>query len=502
MTTVFSFISVVAAWTVLYWDSFPSLLRRWNSEDYSYCWLVVPLAVYVAWQRRDMLPRVPSPSVKSGYFLLILIGVFFFLGKASAVDALVFGSMWLSVLAAVLFIYGWRSLKAFFFPLIVLAFAIPPPPFINRMLTFKLRLISSDLSVRIMQFIDIPVYREGNVIDLGMIQLHVVDACSGLRYVFPTILLGILMGYWFNSRTWQRVVVVLATVPTAIATNALRIAIVGYIARNISVETAENFFHDASGLIIYLLSIVLLVALSLLLNLFSSKSGNTVRPDFTSLGQTETNSPLHLLVMACFLGGIFLGYQNVLSGRVVPERLSFESFPMKFSTYEGKKEFFDDNIVKSLGADDYLSGVFEDKQSGRDILLLISYYNYQEPQRAAHNPVSCLLGGGGWDLSSSVDLAPNPETGRPFGVRRLILQKAGYRLLALYWFQQRGRIITNEYMNKAYLALDSIQKQRTDGALVRLELVLADGESVEDGQKILDRFINKFSSILDPYVPE
>lgn len=502
MTAVLSFILVLAAWTALYWDSFPPLLNRWNSDDYSYCWLVVPLALYTAWQRRDMLPKPSLPSVKSGYLVLLLVCGLFFLGKASAVDALVFASMWLCVLATVLFVHGWRSMKAFFFPLLILAFAIPPPPFINRMLTFKLRLISSDLSVRMMQFIDIPVYREGNVIDLGLIQLHVVDACSGLRYLFPTILLGIIMACWFNRHTWQRVIVVLATVPTAIATNALRIAIVGYIARNISVETAENFFHDASGFVIYLLSIIMLVGLSLLLNFLGGKPEGKEQVTASNFGQAATNSPLHLIVMAVFLAGMFAGHLNLVSERVIPDRQSFGKFPMEFSRYEGTRDYFEDNIVKSLGADDYLSGVFKDKESGRNILALVSYYDYQEPQRAAHNPVSCLLGGGGWDLSSSTDLPPAPEDGRPFEVRRMILQRPGYRLLALYWFQQRGRIITNEYLNKAYLALDSIQKQRTDGALIRLELLLADGETIEDGQKILDRFIGDFSSILAPYVPE
>ncbi len=502
MTAVLSFILVLASWTALYWDSFPPLLNRWNSDDYSYCWLVVPLAVYTAWQKRNQLPRESRSSAKSGYLALLLVCGLFLLGKASAVDALVFSSMWLSVLAVLLFVQGWQSMKVYFFPLIILAFAIPPPPFINRILTFKLRLISSDLSVRIMQFINIPVYREGNVIDLGMIQLHVVDACSGLRYLFPTVLLGILMAYWFNSRTWQRVIVILATVPTAIATNALRIAIVGYIARNISVETAENFFHDASGFIIYLLSIILLVALSLLLNLLGGKVPDETPSSRTNYGQVATSFPLHLIVMAVVLSLLFVVHLNLLSGRVIPERSNFESFPMNFSSYTGERKYFEDNIVKSLGADDYLSGVFKDNSTGRNILILVSYYDYQEPQRAAHNPVSCLLGGGGWDLSSSVDLPPDPESGRPFGVRRLILQRPGYSLLALYWFQQRGRIIINEYLNKAYLALDSMKKQRTDGALVRLELLLAKDESIEDGQKILDRFIGDFSSVLAPYIPE
>ncbi|ACS80485.1 VPLPA-CTERM-specific exosortase XrtD [Maridesulfovibrio salexigens] len=502
MAALFSFISVIAAWVMLYWDSFPPLLRRWNTDDYSYCWLVVPLALYVAWQRKDLLPKVITPSPGSGYLTLLLSGVLFFLGKAAAVDALVFASMWLTVVSVVLFVYGWRSMKAFFFPLLVLAFAVPPPPFINRILTFKLRLISSDISVRMMQFIDIPVFREGNVIDLGVIQLHVVDACSGLRYVFPTILLGILMGYWFNSRTWQRVLVVLSTVPTAIFANALRIAIVGYLARNVSVETAESFFHDASGVVIYVLSIIVLATWSLLLNLLASRKPEqraVSRPGYYGV---PTGRALHVFLMAAVLGIYFAGNMYLFTGRVVPQRTSFDNFPLEIGDYIGKKQFYDDKIIESLGSDDYLSGIFRDKRTGREILLMVTYYDYQEPQRAAHNPVSCLLGGGGWSVASSRDLPADPQKGRPFKVRRLLLDKPGQQLLAFYWFQQRGRVITDEYMNKVYLAVDSITQKRTDGALIRVELLLREDESVEQGQQILEDFIKNFSSRLKPYIPE
>lgn len=502
MASVLSFISVVAVWVLLYWDFFSPLLRRWNTDDYSYCWLVVPLAIYVAWQRKDLLPKVITPSSGSGYLVLLLSGVLFFLGKAAAVDALVFVSMWLCVVALVLFVYGWRSMKAFLFPLLVLAFAVPPPPFINRTLTFNLRLVSSDLSVRIMQLFDIPVFREGNVIDLGVIQLHVVDACSGLRYVFPTILLGIVMGYWFNSRTSQRVLVILSTVPTAIFTNAVRIAIVGYLARNVSVETAENFFHDASGIVIYLLSIVVLAAWSLLLNLLGGRVTEQRAASRLGYYGQPFGRCLHMFIMALVLGGYFAGSNYLLAGRVVPERVNFDSFPLDIGDYVGKREYYDENILKSLGSDDYFSGVFKDQKSGRDILVLVTYYDYQDPQRAAHNPVSCLLGGGGWSLESSRNLSADPQSGRPFEVRRLLLDKPGQKLLAFYWFQQRGRVITNEYMNKVYLAVDSITRHRTDGALVRIELLLGEDESVEHGQKILENFIKNFSIRLKPYIPE
>lgn len=502
MGSVIAFIVFCASWILVYSDSFSPLIRRWESGDYSYCWLVVPLALYVAWQKRDQASFVRDPAVKSGYiFLFISIGLYF-LGKSAAIDAVVFLSMWLSLVAVFLLILGWKSLMAMFYPFVILAFAIPPPPFINRLLTFKLRLISSDLSVRIMQFFDVPVFREGNVIDLGIIQLQVVDACSGLRYVFPTILLGLLMGYWFNSKVWQRIIVLIATIPTAIATNALRIALVGFLARSVSIETATNFFHEASGIVVYLVSIIILVCLSLLLNLFSSSQAVSDKSRRKFFSGNIRKVPLHIWAVAILLIGVFFLHSHYMGNRIVPSRLSFDSFPLHFNDFKGKREFFSKEIIESLGADDYFSGVFADERTGRDILVLVSWYNYQEPQRAAHNPVSCLLGGGGWALSVSEDLPPDPESGRNFKVRRMLLEKSGYRLLALYWFQQRGRIITNEYMNKGYLALDSINENRTDGGLVRVEMLLGKNEKVSDAQKILDRFIKNFSVRLHPYIPD
>lgn len=502
VASIISFFCFIAAWILLYLNSFSALARRWNTDDYSYCWLVVPLVIYFAWQRRKMLPLARVPSVLSGYIFLFLSIFLFFLGKSSSVDTFVFFSMWLSLFALFLLSMGWSSLKAMMFPFILLVFAIPPPPFINRLLTFKLRLISSDLSVRIMQLFNIPVYREGNVIDLGIIQLQVVDACSGLRYVFPTILLGLLMGYMFNSKTWQRVVVLLATIPTAIATNALRIAVVGFLARSISVETAQNFFHEISGLLIYMLSIIVLVSLSLILNLFSSNENavNRYREGYRST--TRKHISVHLLILSCIMIGSFWFQNHYFKERVVPDRMSFNSFEMSFDNYVGQREFFSDEIIESLGADDYLSGIFIDKNTGRNILALVSWYNFQEPQRSAHNPVSCLLGGGGWALSSTADLPADPESGRDFKVRRMILEKPGYRLLAIYWFQQRGRFLTSEYLNKGYLALDSLKQHRTDGGLVRVEMLMRKGEKVDAAQKIIDKFIKDFSARLGPYLPD
>ncbi len=130
----------------------------------------------------------------------------------------------------------------------------------------------------------------------------------------------------------------------------------------------------------------------------------------------------------------------LFTGRVVPQRTGFDNFTMEIGDYTGEKIFYEDKVIGSLGSDDYLSGIFKDKRTGREILAVVTYYDHQEPQRAAQNPVNCLFGGGGWSLASSRDLPADPQHGRPFKVRRLLLDKPGQQLLALYWFSSEEEL--------------------------------------------------------------
>ena len=113
-----------------------------------------------------------------------------------------------------------------------------------------------------MQWTGISVFREGNIIDLGVTQLQVVDACSGLRYVFPLLLMGFVFAYLFHKKWWEKIVIIIATIPISVLSNALRIAITGYLTLNVSQELADGFFHGFSGWLIFIISFLMLVVFS------------------------------------------------------------------------------------------------------------------------------------------------------------------------------------------------------------------------------------------------
>ena len=92
--------------------------------------------------------------------------------------------------------------------------------------------------------------------------------------------------------------------------------------------------------------------------------------------------------------------------------------------------------------------------------------------------------------------------GAPLRVNRVEIALGSHKQLVYYWFQQRGRVITNEYLVKWYLFWDSLTRGRTDGALVRLVTPLAAGESAAAGDARLAEFAADITPRLDRYIPD
>ena len=138
--------------------------------------------------------------------------------------------------------------------------------------------------------------------------------------------------------------------------------------------------------------------------------------------------------------------------------------------------------------------------SGNAIHLLIPFYEYQSTRHTAHAPQSCLLGGG-WALTDSKERTVTMDDGQQIKLMTMKLQKGNDKILGSYFFFMRGRVITSPWLNKLYLMWDSFTKQRTDGALVRAEMVVAPGQSVEEAWEELAGFIEGLWGILPAYVP-
>lgn len=502
-----SLISLVAAFCLQYFVDFRNLLIRWDTGDFSYCYLVPLIFCYLVWTNRRALAGLSMRPSGWGLVAVGGSGILYLGGKLGSIETLVYLGIWTALLAMALLVMGRRVVRALAFPFLILIFIVPLPPFLNRLFTFKLKLISSALSVGMMQWAGLSVFRDGNIIDLGITQLQVVDACSGLRYVYPLILMGLVFAYLFHKSTWERIVVIGSTVPLSVVSNALRIAITGYLTLKVSPEAAEGFFHGFSGWLIFMVSFAFLGVLSWFLKVVKRKvfkkipvrvEKSTAEPFRFQLKQLRVS---YLWIAT----GLFVGFWAVqtafATGQAAPKRRAFAEFPSTIGRWQGEKSYLRKEILDSLWADDYTQIHFKNRDTGDLILLFVPYYTYQGTRHTAHSPVSCLVGGGFAPLSRKILKRNFPP---PFGrvkIRQMVLEKGRDRILSNYWFQQRGRIIVSEYANKWYMFWDSVTRHRTDGALVRLEMPMRPGQSVADAQAVMDAFAMELMKLLPAYVP-
>jgi exosortase len=252
---------LVVSFGLLYRHVIWKLVYDWShDENYSHGFLIVPLAAYFAWERRDRLARL---RVMPSYFgLVVLLGstVVLIAGLLGAELFLTRIAMLGTLVGAILFVLGWKHLQALLFPLAVLLLMIPIPAIVFNQIVFPLQLLASRVGEASLSAVGIPVLREGNVIVLANTTLEVAEACSGIRSLISLLTLGIVYGYFSDSRTSVRWAIALSAIPVAILANGVRVAGTGLAAHFYGPGAAQGFFHTFSGWLVFVVAFLLLFA--------------------------------------------------------------------------------------------------------------------------------------------------------------------------------------------------------------------------------------------------
>jgi exosortase len=236
------------------------VVNWWQNPDYSHGFLVPVFSGYVLWRQRDRLSKIAlNPSNLGLVVMLGAIGLLL-LGSLGAELFTSRFSLLILIAGIVLFLAGWKMLKAVSFSLAFLILMIPIPVIIYNQITFPLQLFASRFATFWLQLANVPVLREGNIIILPNYQLEVVEACSGIRSLMTLITLAIAYGYLVESRRWVRWVLVFLMVPIAIVSNSLRIFGAGILTYHFGPGLAQGFFHEFSGWVIFVAALLLMFA--------------------------------------------------------------------------------------------------------------------------------------------------------------------------------------------------------------------------------------------------
>ncbi len=259
VTAALPLIGLLVSFAVLYRDVIDKLVFDWGHDDnYSHGFLIVPIALYFAWERRERLrgaqirPSVIGLVVLVGSLVTLIAGILgaeLFLTRVSIVGV---------VAGGVLFVLGWQHLRILTLPIAFLLLMIPIPAIIFNQIAFPLQLQASRFGETALTLWRIPVLREGNVIVLANTTLEVAEACSGIRSLVSLLTLGIIYSYFTDQRQWVRATVTLSTIPIAILSNGLRVAGIGVAAHYYGGEVATGFLHTFSGWVLFVVAFVFL----------------------------------------------------------------------------------------------------------------------------------------------------------------------------------------------------------------------------------------------------
>ena len=480
-----------------------SMIHTWSDNpDYSYGFLMPLLALYFVWDRRKRLaelPVVPAWPMLPVLLVMVAVALYGILGSSGNVSrpALPF-----LIILFTLFCFGYQYAKRLFLPLVLLIFMVPVPDLLERNIGVWLKLISSKLAVGMIRLSGITVFLNGNVIDLGFTKLQVVDACSGLRFLFPLIALGIVYAAIFEKVHWKRIVCVVATIPIAVFTNGMRIGLTGILANRFGSRVTEGFTHDFTGWIIFMISFGILFLLGRVLRLFPTQ--NLAPAPLETAGDAGTtgvprSAGAFIVAVLILLVVAAIG----LTTKSLPEvklRNGIQGFPLSFAGWNGKPDSLPVENIQKSGAQEAFSAEYGDGRGGA-VSLYLGYRAsaFMENENFFHSPTVCLPSSGWQTLSESRRLLAAVPPFKSITAQEMIIENMGEKLVVYFWFQTKARTSSNKDIHRAHLSLHALQHDPTYALFVRLIAPVRQGEQVADVRQRIVRFSGDMMPAMQAY---
>jgi EpsI family protein len=219
---------------------------------------------------------------------------------------------------------------------------------------------------------------------------------------------------------------------------------------------------------------------------------------------------LKTLAAVAFVGLNFYTYHYLATKPVYPERKTFAEFPLELGVWDCPERFeMDAETENNLGVTDYLSCRYRNPEDRAGVDVYVGYHSSQvreegggAGENSIHPPAHCLPGSG-WDIieNRTVPLELDGWNHSGTTVKRLVIAKGEARQLVYYWYQSRGRVISQDWKKIVYVGLDRALKNRTDGSLVRFTVPMLrnDEERAETAfRDLAPRVLNEIAA----YVPE
>jgi len=500
---------------VFFLDGLDALFEAWQLPEYSHGPLIPVLSGLLFLRQLKEFPVDTGPKSDRwvGFTVILAAIMLGSLGRLSNINDLVAYAIILWVGGILLVSFGWKTGKHFWPGVLHLVYMLPLPGVLYYKMTTWLQFVSSELGVWFLGLLSVPVFLDGNIIDLGVTKLHVAEACSGLRYLFPILSFSYVFAALYKGPIWHKAVLLISAAPITVIMNSVRIAVAGYIVNHWGLEWVEGFSHFFEGWVIFLICIILLFLLArfmLFLNPQKMSLVDALDLDTDGLATqaarikyTLPSSALIATTVAMFVAAsTFLALPE--RGATTIERESFVLFPRTLGEWSqrGTRTLLSPAVEESLGADDYHQISLEHADGGPEVGLFMAWYQDQS-NGGVHSPEICLPGAG-WEIAwlERTDISSEFDYIDQFEVNRALIQKGETRMMVYYWFEQKGRRVAWDFAAKVYLMIDGVKTGRTDGGLVRLTTLIGADETADVAEARLQQVLRETMPALDRFMPE
>ncbi|MEP6945731.1 MAG: exosortase C-terminal domain/associated protein EpsI [Acidobacteriota bacterium] len=459
----------------------------WTDENYSHGLLMPFVIGFILWGEREKLAEASTGA--SVWLGTLLISFALALLAAGTLGAELFTqriSLTIMLAGVAVYFFGQRILSVIAVPIVLLLLAIPIPQIIFNRIAFPLQIWASKIAVWGIRLFDIPVLRNGNVMDIlprgatQTISLEVVEACSGIRSLSTLITLALVLAYFTRRQgddpkfanfsgpdLWRAGLLMLLAVPIAVLTNAARVTGTGILTYYYGRSASEGTPHEVSGLLVYVAALAILIGVNALLKRMlrgGSRDGGGRR---TSREGFRKRAPLLPLLVGIVVCGLAINW-FANRGEVAVPRTQLAELPATLGDWRQKGGDFplDAETLSVLGTTDYTMREYS-LPDGRIANIYVGYYASQRTGATYHSPQNCLPGAG-WVMSEPSAVEITAANGRKFKANRYLIENGNYREIMIYWYQGRGRIEASEYTDKINTVWDSVLRRRTDGAMIRV----------------------------------
>ena len=261
--------------TILYAPIFYTLYRfRWDKVDYTHAYFILPISLWLTWRKRAYLKELIQKT-KSGNnllsFSLLLFGILMFMFGWREDYQLIYTLSIVPLLYGLIsYLYGMNVAKSLSFPILYLLLLVPPPFGILDSITLPMRHGVSVVTEAILSFFNYPIKREGLLLSIGYHDIFMGQPCSGFRSLIT--MFSLILVYIYISKTGlaKKLILTSFIIPIALLGNLIRVIALCLITFYFGEEAGQGFFHNFSGIVIFIIAILGVIGVESIINKLQS----------------------------------------------------------------------------------------------------------------------------------------------------------------------------------------------------------------------------------------